>query len=293
MVFKLDWIYGNRKKWIFVLCAVLLLAGTFFDLPLSQTVFNKQNPFALFFASFGEYPSAFCCCIGCGMIFASFDPKKKVKSILLCILAIFFFLFSSLSVFDIAENTPQLFIPGMIAEIAISLISAILVFKFCDRKDRSLLLRLGFVFIFASIFAALFINVIKGPWARPRFRSIVVTEGLEFQPWYQFGNASKEAFVAGGMKSGEFKSFPSGHAASAAGALSLVLLPLVIPQLRSKQKALTIIAFAVPFIVMFSRIMAGAHFLSDVTVGFFIQYCSLLLTTKLFRIDPFKQLETV
>lgn len=284
----MDWIYGKRKKVVLLCCAALLLIGTFFDLQISQVLFHKENPFALFFASFGEYPGAICTSIGCGLMFAAFDKNKKLTSTLLCLLSVLLVLFSTLCASDIYENTPQIFLPGLIAELAIDVVLLVASFKFADRSDKVRLRRLALVFCLSGILATVVVNVVKNPWSRPRYRSIVITEGLAYQPWYHVGNASRDAFVAAGLKAGEFRSFPSGHAASAATMLSLVLLPMAFPQLKGKEKILTVIAFLIPALVMIARIMSGAHFLSDVTMGFLIQYGCLLLVTRLTGLKPLK-----
>lgn len=101
------------------------------------------------------------------------------------------------------------------------------------------------------------INVLKYFWGRPRFRSM--DDPLkQFTAWYL-----PQALAAGN----EFMSFPSGHSANAAVVVWVVLLPGFVPALQGKERYLGLCAGAWLVCVMYSRIIMGAHFLSDVTMG--------------------------
>lgn len=66
----------------------------------------------------------------------------------------------------------------------------------------------------------------------------------------------------------EIKSFPSGHSQWAGTTLSLSLLAFVHPKWQEKEKTVFFVTLFYAVVVMISRLMQGAHFLSDVTVGF-------------------------
>lgn len=78
-------------------------------------------------------------------------------------------------------------------------------------------------------------------------------------------------------------SFPSGHSANAACVLVLTLLPRL---LRDRKWLAAIISHALCYgwllIVMAARIVAGAHFASDVTTGAFITLASFHLFKSIF-----------
>lgn len=77
----------------------------------------------------------------------------------------------------------------------------------------------------------------------------------------------KTKLMALGVASEEFKSFPSGHTGCATCALLLAALPLLSDRLKGKETMLLWIGVAFTIVVAFSRIIMGAHFLTDVTVG--------------------------
>lgn len=90
--------------------------------------------------------------------------------------------------------------------------------------------------------------------------------------------------MAAGVAADEFKSFPSGHTANATTMLLLGLVPYLKPQLQKYQKALVAFGFAWAAIVALSRILLGAHYLTDTAVGFLVGFLSVyLICNFLFR----------
>lgn len=64
-----------------------------------------------------------------------------------------------------------------------------------------------------------------------------------------------------------YASFPSGHTMNSAGVILLTLLPTFLPRLKSKEKLFKGITYSWIILVGLSRVVMGAHFASDVTVG--------------------------
>ena len=118
--------------------------------------------------------------------------------------------------------------------------------------------------VFIIVFVVLefvLVNLAKMAWGRPRMRSIDSIE--QFHYWYQ---------LAGPAANEEFKSFPSGHTAN--GFVMLALTLFVPPEKKELFKWVTAFAITWGICVALSRVIVGAHFLSDVVVG---GYISLLL----------------
>ena len=99
--------------------------------------------------------------------------------------------------------------------------------------------------------------------------------------WWQTGSALKDTLVAAGVAAEEFKSFPSGHTGNAAVLLLLGLLPQLDSRLEKKKPLLLGIGFGWTALVAFSRIIMGAHYLTDTTIGFTITLLVSCLVTKL------------
>ena len=118
-------------------------------------------------------------------------------------------------------------------------------------------------------------HIIKPFAGRARYRTLNVLNNFDlYTPWYVFNGkvSPDELMLTLGVASDGFKSFPSGHSSSVAMLIVLTALPKLIPSLNTKGKK-TILYLAVflgVFAVTFSRILVGAHYLSDVLVGTFI-----------------------
>ena len=70
------------------------------------------------------------------------------------------------------------------------------------------------------------------------------------------------------LPSDDFKSFPSGH--SGAGmilAMSLPLMTYFFPKLKGKNTILFYVGVAYGLLMMFSRLLVGAHYLTDTCMG--------------------------
>ena len=61
--------------------------------------------------------------------------------------------------------------------------------------------------------------------------------------------------------------FPSGHTMNSAAVILLTMLPTFLPELKVRENLLKGIAYVWIIVVGCSRVVMGAHFASDVTVG--------------------------
>ena len=130
-----------------------------------------------------------------------------------------------------------------------------------------------FIFVFCSYLCALItISVLKNIWGRMRFREFLNA----------FNTGTDPVFTAWFLPQGKpisdaYKSFPSGHTSNA-----LQILPMTfIFDAAGKEKTGKIlrICFAVWIVfIMFSRILAGAHYLSDVCGGAMISFTVMVVS---------------
>ena len=91
-------------------------------------------------------------------------------------------------------------------------------------------------------------------WGRIRYRDMV--DVSQFSPWYVLFNHAGS-------------SFPSGHTSSFVCSL-LCLLSFPIPMIRRRHCLSSILAFVLIVLMMISRMIMGAHFLSDTAAGLLI-----------------------
>ena len=111
----------------------------------------------------------------------------------------------------------------------------------------------------ASCAVLMTVSTIKTLWGRVRLRELVNMNSLaDYTPWYH------PNFFSGSH------SFPSGHTAHAT---LLLMLPLwLFGKTEKYRPALNALCFGFIALMAFSRLAAGAHFLSDILFGFLIAF---------------------
>lgn len=153
--------------------------------------------------------------------------------------------------------------------------------KLCKEADRKTVIRVATVFLLVIFADILLINIIKIPWGRARMRLVAVDDRAYFMPWWQPGKTLRDTLVAAGVASEEFKSFPSGHTANASSLMLLCLLPKLSEKLNGKQNTLFLTGFIWTCLVAASRIVMGAHYLTDTVVGFSVGLIILTVTCRI------------
>ena len=122
---------------------------------------------------------------------------------------------------------------------------------------------------------------LKNIMHRPRFRSVVGSD-IPYHNWWERCSNYKELMEANNLTSEEFKSYPSGHTVMAC----VVLIPvvLVMPYMQEKyrkyQLPLFICGFLFIVLLAFSRILAAAHYLSDVSTGALIAFICIYIANE-------------
>ncbi|MCQ2742178.1 MAG: phosphatase PAP2 family protein [Bacilli bacterium] len=144
--------------------------------------------------------------------------------------------------------------------------ASMLTFFLYGVKDKAVMLRVGIAIVAASLLHLAIVNGLKFMASRPRFR-FIYSEGGSFVPWYQWN-----PFAYGLKTPDNYKSFPSGHAANTTMTLMLPTMVLVKGKSDGKYESIVVfwIAFAWALFMSFCRVLAGAHFLSDVSMGMLV-----------------------
>lgn len=261
---------------------VMMVIGSFWDYPISQAIYDPSNPFGLFFAAFGEYPAALGFVAGGTMLLSARNREKRLVSVLQIIAGCWFILSGAV----MAAMLPKGYLDiSTVLSVGIGLICTALtvwgVARLCRGADRHTVIRVATVFLLVIFADILVVNLIKIPWGRARMRLVAVDDRAYFMPWWQPGKSLRDTLVAAGVAAEEFKSFPSGHTANASSLMLLCLLPMLRPKLADKQTILFLIGFSWTVLVAVSRIIMGAHYLTDTIVGFAV---GLIMLTGLCRI---------
>ena len=280
-----------KKRYHFLIIAVVLLTGiiigSFLDYQISSSIFDRYNTFGLAVSSFGMIPGyGFLPFLG-GISLALLLNNKNWpvwKKLLMVALTIAFY---CLGVYGIGKDifningfynpTLQKFYVGYIYT-AFLMIPVYVVGYVLGKKVKNQKMWLVLVIIAAAIFLTIVpgVALFKTIMRRPRYRVVVYYHLIDnaFHQWWEpFASGYKQlkaefttnpVFIQYGVDSEEFKSFPSGHSAAAMIApMFLSFLPYVEKRLMKYQTYLLYAGFGWALIVMFARILVGAHYLTD------------------------------
>lgn len=148
----------------------------------------------------------------------------------------------------------------------------------------------------ALVVANVLIMIIKTPIGRMRFRAINSTLGQGminnrmvqgYTPWYKINGQPNDGVLAAFESTygvtDAFKSFPSGHTCSAGTVYALMMLPDLFEFKRKKGAKLAcwIVPIVYVALVAISRIMVGAHYMSDVTFGGTIAFVCVMIAREI------------
>jgi len=262
---------------VIALLLCILAFGTL-DYEVSKALINKQSSFAEFFNRFGELPVGLGLLISTAILFGSRQKEKKVNNVLGLIVGVpFMALFSFFTVImpinytyeHVETGIPQFMMIVMIVMAILLFVITLLVINKVGAKQLRNYRSIAFVLILVSFGAVIFVNILKIIWARPRMRSIDTID--QFKYWYQ---------INGPTFDNELKSFPSGHTANA---FVMIVYSMFIKNPKYKRYFVT---FAITWgsLVALSRVILGAHFLSDVVIGGFITILLFyILETRLMK----------
>ncbi|MDR1939535.1 MAG: phosphatase PAP2 family protein [Clostridiales bacterium] len=287
-------------------CALAVIAA-FFDLEINKALFFPEALFGQFFAKVGEFPSHLAApTVGVILFFQDFGKSKSLRNA-------FKILFGALTV--VGFYTFFSWFIGVFSHdlqyayayhAAFSAIFSGLSLYICSKVPRSVMKKLLWFAVclaVAAIIANVVIAAIKPLWARERFRVMVGGEDRAllaqasfdgFSPWYlpqKFAERSEEYIKnmlaideSMGYHNDAFRSFPSGHTGAASIAAAVIVLGDIFPEkFRGKKRVLLFAApIAYTAIVALSRIVIGAHFLSDVLFGGVIGLGAVFLTRLCF-----------
>lgn len=249
---------------------VLLLIFAFTDLQISKAVYNPTSSYGLLFQAIGEFPAAVIATFCTMSLILTRTKAKSVKYILgtigyIVILLLFAFMAALLPITYLKGS--KLLIPVLaVLYIYISYVIA----KKYSITNRNELRNAAIVGVLTFVFVIIAFNLLKYAWGRERFRHMMTVGSFDgFSMW----------LIPHGPAAGDdFMSFPSGHSANSAIMIWITLIPTFVNSLKNKKNWFLLFAVAWIILVATSRVIMGAHFASDVTMGAAI---SLIIFTVL------------
>ena len=290
-VLRLRSIVMIKKRHFFIVIGVLLVGfilGSIFDLQISQALCTKgnvKNAFSLIMSSFAVYPCyAGLAFVAGGLVATTLNRRDlpiyaKIISYGLAALAYIASVYlcgGELPSTNGFYNPDNPFWYWVLSYLITSFVLAgvvVAAFFVCQKGDSkklwTALMVMAVIFVVGLLPPGLIIKLIIH---RPRYRYLVRCGTLEFHNWWESCKDYKDYF--GRMVEGfiidkeEFKSFPSGHSGTAA--MMMMFLPyasMFFNKLKGKEVMMFYIGFAWTLLMAFSRILCGAHYLTDVCMG--------------------------
>lgn len=251
---------------------VLLGIGTIWDFEIATAVFRKGNAFSYFCEHLAPIVFATVIITAASLVLYSYQLKKANKFFLVVSVLVYalFIMFGGLLITNYMGKIGYVYLALVI------LMTGILVSRIPKEYGKQCR-RVGAAMLLVILGSMVLVESIKPIVGRVRFRSMQDNFDL-FTRWYQANGKTYLSFVP---SKEEIKSFPSGHSQWAGSTLLLSLLATIKPSWRKYEKKLFLGALVYAGIIMFSRMMQGAHFLSDVTVGFSSAFVFFLILRRL------------
>ena len=269
----------------FFLC--LFIVGSFFDYQINHALFHDKDTFGLVISVLGTIPGyAMFSFIGGGAL--AYAKNKEYKTWIRIIFLISGIICYGSSVFfsgreffglnGFTNATSDLVGYAMMVPVMAGVV--FLGFRLTSKSENKNLWIIYLVLLVALIIALVpGTSLLKVIFHRPRFRSVMGAE-VEYYQWYQPCSNYKEMMEIYNLPKEEFKSFPSGHASSSiAFPLFVLFLPLIDKKYDKLVLPLFIAGLTWSFLVMFCRMLVGAHYLSDVSMGALITTVCLLIAS--------------
>lgn len=257
---------------------LLFILGSCFDYKISLSLYHEKSSFGRFFAAFGEYPALLGLTAAGTMLFSSCSRQQGLRPMAQRALGLWLILSGSV----MACLSPMMYLSlsfpsALVIAVLCNLLVVLLIRKLSQHADHQLVFRAALILIIVIFSELILINLIKIPWGRARMRLVAHNPYAYFMPWWQIGDSLKIKLMAAGVAAEEFKSFPSGHTANASVLMLLCLIPLLKPELTEYRTHLFLGGVLFAVFVGGSRIIMGAHYLTDTLVGFTLTLLVILV----------------
>ncbi len=262
--------YRTEIILFYVLAAAAMAVAAVYDLKIDIALNNPKSFVANWFADTGEMPG-YLLLLAAGGVLATHLKNRWLK-------ALFYIGTLGAGVYlgdyvarrlfaDTALRTGYGVLYGL--GTAVLLLLALRLIPVPERLVKPLVL-LALIGICGYGVSSGIINLMKMLWGRVRFRDL--TEDYEaFTAWYTVnGNTGAH-------------SFPSGHTGSAGVSYFLMVLPFLSEKWQKRGHLCFGAAFTYTTLVAATRLVMGAHYLSDVAVGGTVVFTCVLISLAVYR----------
>ena len=275
----------------FSVAIIGIIFGSFFDLNISKAIADPNNGFALTVSAIGP-TIGFAGVAAMGGGFIAFIIKGKYHialKILFGVLAaaclgvaIYYPAGEYFGINGFYKAAPEWagYLIVIVPECA-AVVGGYFLFK--DWKNDKMWIIFCIIIVLLLIALLGIIPTIKDNMHRPRYRGLLIYNDISFHNWWEpFKEYKDYITINKDVPHDNFKSYPSGHTAEA----SILLVPITfLPLAHDKFKKIQMPAFycacGLVLLVALARILAAAHFLSDVSMGATIMLALLVITNEI------------
>lgn len=263
---------------------IMIIIGSFLDLQINQALFSNRNGFGITVAALSmNVGYAVIAFMGGVTLFHGLKIAKvtwqKVMFIILSLGYLGISIYFDAKEFFGSNGWYILDIKWVGYFIATPIMGAAMAGGyFVGRKANNprlwLLMLVGVAFIGFSLIIGT--TVVKSIFHRPRYRLAVYGEISPFFAWWErcgnyedlMAKVADKYNLSLEVAKEEFKSFPSGHTSVCSlGMLFVIMLPFITGKELKHQIIYFYVALAYALFVAFTRMLVGAHYLSDVGMG--------------------------
>lgn len=286
-----------------IIMALSFIAGTFFDLNISKKLadvnageYFSSNNFVNILEAFSEFPVYLLIIFSVGVCGYNLSQKEKgiIKKVYLFVTGVIIFCVGIIGAYRMVGTLGEIYdfqdecqkVLPIICYCLFALLCVGLEFLILTNISKETIKKL-YYFCWAVIVAValtfIFTQLIKTFWSRLRFRALKCMDDYsQYRAWYK-PLFHKKVTEDMGINEDAYKSFPSGHSSFVASLLIIGFLSKF-TEISDKAKYF---CFFIPvvylIIVIISRIVAGAHYLTDVTAGSGLAVLINYLSIKKFK----------
>ena len=297
--------------------AALLLIATFYDLEISRLLtrgvlapgeYDTNNAFGAFFEIIGDSPVEILLAFSIDILFVyAFRLCTKAKRIILMTVAGAFsvvpgyvfclIVFNRIKPHILYGSDAQLtsgaflHLTFLFFGVLFAVLGILAVNNFSDDSLKVLVRFAVATIVFAAV-STIAINLgFKDAFGRLRYRAMNVNPGdpltgfPAYSRWYELKghSVSNELMMSVFGHTDANKSFPSGHTGAAGTSYALIMLNATLkPEKKSVRALFWLIPIAFTGLVAVSRIVVGAHFMSDVLMGGTFSFVLMMFFGEIF-----------
>lgn len=288
---------------LLIIMALLFIVGTFFDLSISKKLadvktgeYYTRNNFVNILEAFSEMPVYFLIIFSVGVCGYNLAQKEKdiLKIVYLFVTGVIIFCVGMIGAYRMVGTLGEIYdfqdeckkVLPIICYCLFALLCVGLEFLVLTKISKETIKKL-YYFCWATILAValtfIFTQLIKTFLSRLRFRALKCMDDYsQYRAWYK-PLFHKKVTEDMGVSEDAYKSFPSGHCSFVASLLIIGFLSKF-TELSDKAKYF---CFFIPvvylIIIAISRIVAGAHYLTDVLAGSGLAILINYLSIKRFK----------